>query len=112
MDSRWIEKERRQHARFDFSGMLFFQMTVSANHLPPPNEGTIQRGQRSSASIKNVGGRGCCITLDRPLRKSQIIKMDFPLFQARLSIPTLAEIRWVRMEPELNQYTMGLRYLL
>lgn len=103
--------ERRRDIRLDFSGVMFFQMTAS-DHLPPPNDGTIQKGERSSASIKNVGGRGCCLTLNRPLRKNQIIKMDFPLFQLSISVPTLAEVRWVRPESRLNQYTIGMRYLL
>ena len=112
MDKKDREKERRRDIRLDFSGMLFFQMTVSTDHLPPPNEETIQRKEKSSARIKNVGGKGCCLTLDRPLRKFQIIKMDFPLFPVSLSIPTLAEVRWVRPEPGLNQYRVGIRYLL
>ena len=116
MDKLWKEKEttteRRRDIRIDFSGMLFFQMTVAADHLPPPNDGNNHRKEQSSASIKNVGGKGCCLTLDRPLAKFQIIKMDFPLFKVSISIPTLAEVRWVRPEPGLNRYSVGMRYLL
>jgi hypothetical protein len=114
MDSRQREKEaeRRRDIRVDFSGMLLFQMTVSADQLPPPNEGTIQGKEQSFASIKNVGGKGCCISLDRPLKKFQIIKMDFPLFKVSVSVPTLAEVRWVRPEPGFNRYSVGIRYLL
>src|SRR5437870_5141649 len=95
------EVERRRDIRVDFFGMLFFQTTVSADQPSPPNDGTIQRKERLLASIKNVGGKGCCIILDRPLRQSEIIKMDIPLFKASISVPTLAEVRWVQPEPGL-----------
>jgi hypothetical protein len=107
-----IDKERRQHARFDFCDKLSFQIAVSAEQSLPHGEGGAPMEERPSALIKNVGGRGCCLTLDRPLKESQIIKMDFPLVQAVLSIPTLAEVRWVCLQPGLNQYTVGLRFLL
>jgi len=112
MDSQWIEKERRQHTRFNFCNRLFFQVTAPTDSWPFPNGGTVQEKERPSALIKNVGGRGCCLTMDRPLRKFQIIKVDFPLPQLSLSIPTLAEIRWVHLIPEINKYIVGVRYLL
>jgi hypothetical protein len=112
MDDQRIVKERRQHARFDFCNKLSFQITVSAEHSLLPGDGNLPMEERPSALIKNVGGRGCCLTVDRPLKESQIIKMDFPLVQAVLSIPTLAEVRWVCLEQELKQYTVGLRFLL
>ena len=112
MGDQRIVNERRQHARIDFNDKLSFQIAVSAEPSLPPGEGDSPMEERPSAVIKNVGGRGCCLTLDRPLRESQIIKMDFPLVQAVLSIPTLAEVRWVCLEPGLNQYTVGLRFLL
>ena len=112
MDGQRIVNERREHARFDFSDRLFFEIAVSADQSPPPGEGSSQPEERPSAQIKNVGGRGCCLTLDRPLRISQIIKMDCPLIKAILSIPTLAEVRWVCLDQGLNQYTVGLRFLL
>ncbi len=112
MDGVLIEKERRRDGRFDFSGRLFYQITVPTNQWLPPNEGILQRGERPSAVIKNVGERGCCLLLDWPLEKFQIIKIDFPLPQTSLTIPTLAEVRWALIEPELNQYTVGVRYLL
>ena len=93
MDKKDKEKERRQDIRLDFSGMLFFQMTVPADRLPPPNEETIQGKEKSSAHIKNVGGKGCCLTLDQPLRKFQIIKMDFPLFPVSISVR-----HWLRFD--------------
>jgi hypothetical protein len=111
MDGQRIVNERREHSRFDFSDKLFFEIAVSADQFSPPGEGSFPE-ERPSAHIKNVGGRGCCLTLDRPLKISQIIKMDFPLIQAILSIPTLAEVRWVCLDQGLNQYTVGLRFLL
>ena len=107
-----IERERRQDVRLDFSGKLFFQITVPANQWLPSNEGIIHREEKPSARIKNVGERGCCLILDRPLEKFLVLKIDFPLPQVGLNIPTLAEVRWVHLEPAMNQYTVGLRYLL
>ena len=112
MDGQRIVNERREHARFDFCDKLFFEIAVSAEQVTSPGEGSSQPEERPSAHIKNVGGKGCCLTLDRPLSISQIIKMDFPLIQAIMSIPTLAEVRWVCLEQGLNQYTVGLRFLL
>ena len=112
MEDQRIVKERRQHARFDFSDKVSFQIAVSAEPSFLPGQAEVPPEDRPSAFIKNVGGRGCCLTLDRPLKESQIIKMDFPLAQAVLSIPTLAEVRWVSTDPALNQYTVGLRFLL
>ena len=109
-----IERQRRLDTRFDFSGQLFFQASAPADQHHLLNEG-ISRGERSSAQIKNASRGGCCFTVNQPLEKFQIIKIDFPLPQASLSIPTLAEVRWVRIEPELEEYQynkVGVRYLL
>src|SRR5947209_10205464 len=104
MDDVLIEKERRQEIRLDFSERLFFQIPVPTNQWLPPGEGDFQIKARPSAQIKNVGSRGCCLLLDRSLEKFLIIKLDFPLPQASLSIPTLSEVRRVDLEPELERY--------
>jgi len=107
-----IEKERRHETRIDFSERLFFQVTVPTNPWPPLGKGNSQRKERPSAQIRNVGRRGCCLIIDRPLEKFQVIKLNFPLPKVSSSIPTLAEVRW--LEPELKQtrYKVGVRYLL
>lgn len=112
MDGVLIEKQRRLDIRFDFFGQLFFQTSVPADQQHPLNEGVVQREERSSAQIKNVSRSGFCFTVDQHLEKFQIINIYFPMLQARVSIPTLAEVRWVRKESGLDQYTVGLRYLL
>jgi hypothetical protein len=115
MDGVRIESERRRHERVDFSGRLFFQIAAPVDQPTdqnvPPEGGSVQPGENASAHINNVCGKGCCLTLDRPLNKFQIIKVDFPLPQVKSSIPVLAEIRWVRRDPLLNQYMVGVRYL-
>lgn len=114
MDGEWIENERRRHERVDFSGRLFFQVAAPVDqpedHNVPPGGGSALDGEKPSAHINNMSGKGFCLTLDRPLEKFQIIKVDFPLPQVKSSIPVLAEIRWVRMNPWLNQYRVGARF--
>ena len=107
-----IKKERRHEIRVDFSKRLFFQVTVpTAPWIPPGDEG-FQKKQRPSAQIKNVGRGGCCLIIDRPLEQFRIIKLDFPLPNISLSIPTLAEVRWLEPALEHDQYKVGVRYLL
>ena len=107
-----IEKERRQETRVDFSEKLSFQVAVPTTPWLPPGKRDFQRKERPSAQIKNVGRRGCCLIIDRPLEKFRIIKLDFPLPQVSSSIPTLAEVRWLEPESKQDQYKVGVRYLL
>jgi len=112
MNGKFIGKERRRDTRYDFSGTLFFQTTAPSDQQFILSDRVVRKEERPSGRIKNVGEKGCCLTIDRLLEKFQIIKVDFPLLQSLLAIPTLAEIRWVHKELELNQYTVGVRYLL
>jgi hypothetical protein len=109
-----IEKERRQDVRHSFFGRLFFKITSPVDQWFPPNGETFERKEMPSARIKNAGSSGCCLILDRPLEKSQILKIDFPLIPETFTIPTLAEVRWMRLAPdsERYQYQVGVRYLL
>jgi len=112
MDDVLIEVERRQGVRVDFSKRLFFQVAVPTNHWLPPNDGDFQGREQPSGQIQNVGNQGCCLIIDRPLEKFLIIKLAFPLSRESVSVPTLAEVRWVRPELEPDQYKVGVRYLL
>ena len=112
MECKPIEKERRRDARYSFSGMLFFQIAIPADDQSPHGLRSIPRKEKTSAHIQNVGERGCCVNVDWFLRKFQIIKVEFPLPQSGVSIPTLAEIRWIRKASGIKEYTVGLRYLL
>jgi hypothetical protein len=114
MDGVLVEKERRQDIRLDFSGRLFFQITATGNHWFLPKEEQFQREGVPSARIVNAGSRGCCLVIDRPLEKYQILKMNIHLAQENFTIPTLAEVCWMRLEPhsEEYQYRVGVRYLL
>ena len=114
MDGVLVEKERRQDIRLDFSGRLFFQVTTPVDHWFPPSGESFQKKEMPSARIKNAGSKGCCLILDRPLEKYQVLKMDFPLIPESFTIPTLAEVCWMRLEPhsEEYQYKVGVRYLL
>jgi hypothetical protein len=107
MNAVLVEKERRLDPRFGFSGRLSYQITAPMNQwFTPADDGIIHKQVRPFAHIKNVSSMGCCLIMDRPLEKFQIIKIDFPLPHLEFSIPTLVEIRWVR------QYTVGVCYLL
>ena len=107
MNAVLVEKDRRLDPRLDISGRLSYQITAPANQWSPPSsDGIINKQVRPFAHVKNVSNMGCCLIMDRPLEKFQIIKIDFPLPHLEFSIPTLVEIRWARHN------TVGVRYLL
>jgi PilZ domain len=112
MDGMLIGEERRLDPRFDFSERLSFSTTAPANQWVRSDPVIVRSEERPLARIINISGRGCCLVLNRPLDKFQIIKLDFPLYHTGLTIPTLAEVCWVFIEPDLNRYLAGLRYIL
>jgi len=114
MNSVLVAKERRKDTRLDFAGRLFFQTAAPADRWAPPTEETFPIKEMPSARIKNVGSKGCCLILDQPLEKSLVLKIELPLIQESFSIPTLAEVRWMCLEsdPEQYQYKVGVRFLL
>ena len=114
MDGVLVEKERRQDNRLDFSGRVVFQITATGNHWFLPKVEQFQRKEKPSARIVNAGSKGCCLIIDRPLEKYLILKMNIHLVQENFTIPTLAEVCWMRLEPhsEEYQYRVGVRYLL
>lgn len=107
-----LEKDRRWSVRLDYSGMMFFQIAISTEQFPSPLKGVEPGGERQSAHIKNLGSHGCCLNVDQPLKRLQVIKMDFPVAPPGITIPTLAEVRWIQKEAGSDQNRVGLRYLL
>jgi len=110
---------RRLHERYLLSQRVTFELSAPL---------TLQESHSGEAEgdTQNVSEGGLCFITDRPLEESQIIKIKLPIPNVVATIPTLAEVRWVKKDPtggtqqavrpisarqDGNQYLIGLRFL-
>lgn len=101
--------ERRQANRAHFPEKVTFEVSTHLSshgpHEPSPSG-------RLFSQIKNVSEGGICLSTKEPLTASQVIKISLPLPHVKITTPTLAEVRWVKRDPQKDLYFAGLRFLL
>ena len=57
----------------------------------------LQGTPTDSGQVENLNRNGCCLRTAHPLQAQQIVRIQAPLAgKTELSIPTLAEVRWVK----------------
>ncbi|MBI3593414.1 MAG: PilZ domain-containing protein [Nitrospirae bacterium] len=65
--------------------------------------------------VKDMSSRGACIETPFPLKRSEVLKIAFPIqnpiFNYISTPPTLAEVRWTYPVTK-NKYLSGFRFLL
>ena len=81
----------RQHPRYPLPLMVNFEVGASL---------TVQASdqKKEAGNAQNVSEGGICLITDRALEESQIIKLRLSIPNVRATIPTLAEVRWVKRQ--------------
>ena len=83
---------RRQHARYPLSQTVTFEVSAPLTVQESPQEET-------EGNTQNVSEGGLCLSTERALEESQIVKIKLPIPNVVATTPTLAEVRWVKRPP-------------
>lgn len=64
----------------------------------------------------NISSRGMLVLMDREPLRDQVLRVSVPSAAGTVSAPTLADVRWTRTVPLINDraaplYFVGLRFL-
>ena len=71
-------------------------------------------GTRGKGILVNISNGGMCLLIDRQFRVQETLRVRVPTQCSETSMPTLAEVRWIR-EGQLGEhevYLLGLQFLL
>jgi len=106
-------KSTRQDQRYPISLSVVFEtgalLTAQKSH-----------SEEATGNTYNFSEGGLCLTTDRALKEFEIIRIRLPIPNVCATMPTLAEVRWVKKQParqlssarsRRNRYTAGLRFL-
>jgi hypothetical protein len=103
-------KKTRQHQRYPISLSVVFEtgalLTAQKTHA-----------EEVPGNTFNLSESGLCLSTDRALKESEIIRIRLPIANVCATMPTLAEVRWVKKQPVQSlssgggRYTAGLRFL-
>ena len=106
----------RQHPRYPVS----LPVTFEAGALLTSQKS--RREKNADGDTQNLSEGGLCLITDRALKESQIIKLKLPMPNISVTMPTLAEVRWVKKESAKplssaqsggsQRYIAGLRFLI
>jgi hypothetical protein len=102
----------RQNPRYPVSLSVVFEPGASLSAQKPQPE-------EVAGNTHNLSEGGLCISTDQALKESQIIRIRLPIANGCATMPTLAEVRWVKRQQVRassarsggNRYTAGLRFL-
>lgn len=93
-------KERREHARLDFSGIVSLEACSSIE----------AESADSQATAVDVSESGLCFITDTPVKDKQILKINVPLPGLSLNVPTLGIVMW--QKPHNDAYKVGLMFAI
>ena len=97
-------EERRAEPRFRLSVSVVMQELSPAHKTPLPK--TAIRGV-----IHDLSNGGIGLSTAAPLSHSTVVRCDITLNNPPVSIPTMAQVRWVQ-RAHAGEYRSGLAYLL
>jgi hypothetical protein len=105
-------EDMRKHPRYPTSLTVNFETSSSL---------TMQKSHQAEAdgNTHDLSAGGLCLITDQALEKSQIIKIRIPIPNVSATMPTLAEVRWVKKQPiqsppaaqPISRQTGGQRYI-
>jgi PilZ domain len=83
-----LERERRQGTRYAASLEVLAEELVPSG-TPDPSTGVIR------GTVRNISDRGLCVAWDRIPSPASLVKCRILVAGPAVSIPTLAQVRWV-----------------
>jgi hypothetical protein len=98
-------QKRRLHARFPFAAQL------KASQLSPPDEPR-PRSEVLRSETENISTGGVCVHTERPLESFRLVRCELRLPEVPVDLPFLAQVRWIEKRSGVNQYRIGLQFVL
>jgi hypothetical protein len=96
-------EERRVSIRYPFNVTVMIHEMSSQQETPPD----VVIGGVS----RNVSDTGICLSTAKPLTYSAVVRCDVTVNDAPVTIPTMAQVRWVERRHGA-EYRSGLVYIL
>ncbi len=90
----------------------------SVNRVPIHESVSFEMTERDFGRFRNVNGSGLGVDIsqqgielstDNPLRKGDVLKLNFPAAGAGINLPVYTEVMWSMRED--GKYRVGLRFL-
>lgn len=100
--------EQRRSRRVTLSGRATYEVSAHPTSASTPFRPQVLR----EAQIQNVSDEGIGLLMKEALKTHEIVKLGLPLPHVEVTMPSLAEVRWVRQDADHGPYRVGLRYLL
>ncbi len=101
--------ERRLAQRFPLSERAVCETSAEATTQNPQET---SQPNRFKAQIENVSKGGIGFSTAKALTTTEVIKIGFPAPTTEATIPTLAEVLWVRKQSNNESYRVGLSFML
>lgn len=97
-------KERREHSRVDYSGVVTYEASSGFGSDNP------DRKEQGKATAVDMSESGLCLITHDSVKDNQILKINVPLPGLSLKIPTLAMVMWQR--PYNDAYKVGMMFVI
>jgi hypothetical protein len=99
-------KERRQSPRMPLQRFISYEVRI------PLQQGRLLEGKQLRGYLQNISNGGLCFKMKHQLRKTMILKISLPITDIALTVPTLAQVLWVRKKPNHEEYLIGVRFII
>lgn len=100
----WQAEKKRESVRFPYTRSVSYMALGESGRLPNK---VVVHGE-----ILNLSSGGMRIqTKRRALEEGAVLQVWFPISEPPVTIPVLAQVRWVREEIPGN-YQVGLRFMI
>ncbi len=96
--------ERRTRERYQYSIDIILQ-ELSGDSVADGS------AKQILGQVDNVSKRGLCVSSPVPLMLSKVVRCDIGLRDLPVTVPTIAQVRWVEKINPRN-YRCGLQYVL
>jgi hypothetical protein len=97
--------DKRHHPRFQWA------VEIVGSVLSP-----LQAPEQASVSLqgvtKDIGSGGVSVVSDRPVPTNAVLRCQFAISGHPTHIPTLMRVRWSDKVEGINEYNVGLQFLI
>ena len=100
-------ENQRQSERIDLSRLVPYNVIVSDNR-------DLLIDHHGMALLMNITSQGLLLLMEKALETEQVMNIRVPTPADPVTVPTLAEVRWVERVPldeREDRYLVGLRFI-
>ena len=100
-------EDQRQSERIDLLRLIPYNVIASdSQDVPVEHHGM--------ALLMNITSQGLLLVMEEPLETDQVVSVRVPTPSDPITVPTLAEVRWIEnvlLDERDNRYLVGLKYI-